>query len=272
MIVPTPARAILLLALLTLCLAGLTPARAAEPSARVVDLPVAAGGAVRLLVEAPATPRAVLILLPGDTGVVGIGDDGRLRHGANVLIRIRAQLIARGFGVILPDAAPPGLRGHRASAAYAATLAAILAYARATFGRPVFLMGTSQGAIAAVAAAARSPQDGLAGIILSEPVTRAGRSPETVFDANPQDVRVPVLIVSNGDDGCRVAPPAESGRLAQSVAGSPSVEVKRLSGGERRGRPCGSLSPHGYLGIEPTFVTAVSDWLDARLAVSGPRP
>lgn len=260
------ARVLLAIMVLVLVLAGPVGVRAAEPAARVVDLPLADGGAVRLLVEAPAAPRAVLILLPGGTGMVGIGDDGRLRHGANVLIRIRADLIARGFGVILPDAAPPGLRGHRASAAYAGTLAANLAYARTTFGRPVFFMGTSQGAIAAVAGAARGPRDGLAGIILSEPVTRAGRSPETVFDAHPQDVRVPVLIVSNGDDRCRVAPPADAGRLARSLVHSPAVEVARLSGGEGRGRPCGSLSPHGYLGIEPAFLASVARWLDGRLA------
>lgn len=277
-------RSILPLALMALCLAGPAPARAGEASARVVDLPRAEGGPLRLLAELPPAPRAVLILLPGGSGVVGIGADGRVRHGANVLIRIRADLVARGFGVILPDAAPPGLRGQRASAAYARTVNAIIAHARAAAARPVFLMGTSQGAIAAVAAAAHrpakgptngpadGPANGLAGIILSEPVTRAGRSPETVFDAHPHDVRVPVLVVTNAEDGCHVAPPQDVGRLVDSLAQAPSVAVVRLSGGVRRGRPCGSRSPHGYLGIEPQFVAAVSHWLDAQLAAPAARP
>jgi len=59
------------------------------------------------------------------------------------------------------------------------------------------VMGTSQGSIAAMNAAAHDSSGDIVGVILTESVSILGGSRETVFDAHPQDVHVPALVVAN---------------------------------------------------------------------------
>ena len=93
-----------------------------------------------------------------------------------------------------------------------------------------------------------------------------GGSHETVFSANPDRVRVPALIVANTNDRCDVAPPAMAPRIAAAMSNSPNVEVKMVSGGETKSaKACGSLTPHGYYGIEDRVVDLISAWMQARL-------
>ena len=89
-------------------------------------------------------------------------------------------------------------------------------------------------------------------------------SSETVFDADPQDVRVPALVVADRDDACDVAPPSMAPSIAAAMVHSPGVNVLAVSGGMQRSeKACGSLSPHGYYGIEAQVVGAISGWLRA---------
>ena len=83
-----------------------------------------------------------------------------------------------------------------------------------------------------------------------------------MFDADPQDVRVPALVVANDGDACDVAPPTMAHRIAEALVRSPSVRVLEVSGGvDRSGKPCGSLSPHGYFGVERRVIEAISGWM-----------
>jgi hypothetical protein len=127
----------------------------------------------------------------------------------------------------------------------------------------VFLLGTSQGSIAAMNGAAHLGPDAIAGVVLTESVSRLGGSHETVFDAEPQAVTVPALVVANRDDRCQVSPPADAQKIADAMTKSPQVRVLRVEGGTTRSRDCGSLSPHGYYGIEDTVVDKIVDWLNA---------
>jgi hypothetical protein len=70
----------------------------------------------------------------------------------------------------------------------------------------------------------------IAGLVLTESVSVPGRlSTETVFDADPQGVRSPVLVVANHDDACEVAPPEMASRIAASLTSSQSVRVSSQS-------------------------------------------
>lgn len=238
----------------------------ASPVAEVRDI-VVEGHPQRLLLVRPAAPRAVLVMLPGASGRLGIAADGTPRHGGNFLVRARDLFAAAGFAVLVPDAPGPGsLRGRRAGPAYGRTVAALAHYAGAETGLPVFLLGTSQGAIAAVNGAGRLEPAALAGLVLMEAVSRRGASGETVFDADPAAVRVPTLILANDEDACPVAPPADAPVLAARLAEAPQVEVVRLSGGRAGGRPCGARGAHGYLGMEDEVVARIAAFIDARLA------
>lgn len=127
---------------------------------------------------------------------------------------------------------------------------------------PVFLLGTSQGSIAAMNGAAHAPPGSIAGVVLTESVSVMGGSGETVFDAHPEQVRVPALVVANRDDRCAVAPPQAAPRIAAVMKESREVRVLMVSGGVTRSKKdCGSLTPHGYYGIEAQVVKGISNWM-----------
>ncbi|MDE1150166.1 MAG: alpha/beta hydrolase [Azospirillaceae bacterium] len=234
----------------------------------MVDLPAATGPVPALYAAPPGRPRGVLVMLTGGDGDIGIQADGSLRHPDNFLIRTRDLWLAHGYAVLIPDA-PGGdnLRGARSTTAFATWVASLASFAHAQSSAPVFLVGTSQGSIAAMNGAAHV--DGLAGVVLTESVSRLGGSHETVFDADPAAVRIPALVVANRDDRCRVAPPEDAPRIATALSNTPDVRVLTVNGGEQRSRDdCGSLTPHGYYGIEIKVIDGIVAWLD----VHGERP
>jgi pimeloyl-ACP methyl ester carboxylesterase len=236
--------------------APLTPPTAWHPA--VLDVPVPGGGSERALLLRPAQPRGTLVMLPGGAGEVGIADDGTMEHADNVVIRTAPLWLAQGWALLIPDA-PGNLRGERASPAYGAAVSALVAEAHRAVAGPVALVGTSQGAIAAVNGAAHAPD--VSRLVLLEAVSRRGGSGETVFDADPGAVTAPVLVVANAADRCPVTPPEDADRIAAAFTGSRRPAVMRVDGGGSGGRDCGSLSPHGYRGLERDVVGRVSAWL-----------
>jgi pimeloyl-ACP methyl ester carboxylesterase len=203
-------------------------------------------------------------MMPGGSGDEGIRGNGDLKNGDNFVVRTRALWAARGYLVIIPDA--PGhenLRGLRSSPRYAAIVNLLLTFAKSQTSGPVFLLGTSQGSIAATNGAAHAGPGLLSGVILTESVSKMGGSGETVFDADPSDVRVPVLVVANRQDACNVAPPTEAEAIAKAFSRSPDAHVLYVDGGMSgsTSNPCSSLSPHGYYGVEPQVVELISQWM-----------
>ncbi|WP_315830815.1 alpha/beta hydrolase [Bradyrhizobium prioriisuperbiae] len=237
------------------------------PGERTIDLPLADGLTQRVLYAAPAHPRATVVMLPGGAGDVGLDDDGDLRHGHNFVVRTRALWVARGYAVVIPDTIDrTNLRGLRSSPQYAALVGDLARFAAVQAKAPVFLLGTSQGSIAAMNGAAHAPAGLIAGVILTESVSRMGGSHETVFSASPEAVRVPALVVANRDDRCDVARPEDAPRIAAAMTASPKVDVLYVSGGiDRSRRDCGSLTPHGYYGIEAEVIDGIGRWIDIRL-------
>ena len=233
---------------------------------QVVDLPLGAGLTQRVLYDAPPHPRATLVMLPGGSGDVGMRRDGDLRHDDNFVVRTRADWVARGYAVLIPDTVDrANLRGVRSSPAYADLVDGLAAYAHSQARAPVFLLGTSQGTIAATNGAAHARSGLISGVVLTESVSVPGRlSRETVFDADPKDVRVPALVVANLEDACDVAPPSMAPRIAAAMTRSPNVRVLDVRGGVQQSqKACGSLSPHGLYGIEGQVVGAIAGWLRA---------
>ena len=236
--------------------ASLTPAPAWHPDVR--DLALPGGGTERALMLRPDHPRGTLVMLPGGDGEVGIGEDGTLERADNVVIRTAPLWLSRDWALLIPDA-PGNLRGARASPGYGTAVSALVAEAHRAVTGPVDIVGTSQGAIAAVNGAAHAPD--VSGLVLLEAVSRVGGSGETVFDADPAAVTAPVLVVANVADRCPVTPPEDADRIAAAFTGSRRVEVMRVDGGGEGSRDCGSLSPHGYRGLEREVVDRVSGWI-----------
>ena len=239
---------------------------AAMPGARVVDMLPEYGIRQRVLMFGPAKADKAIVMLPGGSGKVGISRNGALKHDKNFVVRTREAWSALGYLVIIPDALDhQNLRGLRSTPQYAAVVAALLALAKAQTSGPVFLLGTSQGSIAAMNGAAHSQPGVLAGVVLTESVAKLGGSGETVFDANPSEVRVPALVVANEKDACAIAAPTEAAAIVKALSGSPHAEVAYVNGGTGRSSdPCSSLSPHGYYGIEQEVVDLIARWMSAQ--------
>lgn len=241
-----------------------------KPRQRVITIDTALG-AERVLLLRPSHPKAILIMLPGGTGRIGLTPDGDIRHGANFLVRTRQAWLRRDFAVLIPDSPRDrNLRGHRHGPAFAAIMARLVSVARREAAVPVFFVGTSQGTIAAINGAAHVHSSAIGGIVLTESVSMPGHlSTVTVFDSDPAAVRVPVLIVANRRDHCPVAPPAMAPSIARAFSASPSVTLRFVDGGVLRSSRCGSLSPHGYDGMESRVEALIASWLDSELATTG---
>lgn len=249
------------------CIAPAQALDAAQTVDRILDIAVSGGGHQPALYVAPARPIATIVMFPGGAGDIGLSADGQIAHGENFVVRSRKRWVAAGYAVLIPDTLDNrNLRGLRSSSQYAQLVASLVAAARARAPVPVFLFGTSQGAIAAMNGAAHLSGGEIAGVVLSEAVSVLGGSHETVFDAHPEKVNVPALVIANKDDRCDVAPPQNAQRIAEAMTASPSATVLNVSGGEQQSpRDCGSLSPHGYYGIEASVVSAVTAWMKSLL-------
>jgi pimeloyl-ACP methyl ester carboxylesterase len=243
-----------------------SPMAAADTlQARTFDLPLHGGVRQRTLYLSPAKPVASIVMLPGGAGDIGLKTGSDISHGDNFVVRTREVWVNHGYAVIIPDTIDGhNLRGRRSSHEYAAVVAQLADFARSQASAPVFLLGTSQGSIAAMNGAAHASPGLISGIILTESVSVIGGSGESVFTAAPEQVRVPALIVANRADRCDVAPPEDAPRIAAAMKNSPDVRVEYVDGGiAKSSRACGSLTPHGYYGIETQVTDAIVRWIDS---------
>jgi hypothetical protein len=127
---------------------------------------------------------------------------------------------------------------------------------------PVWLIATSQGSTAAVNGAAHLGSR-VSGAVLASSVTRPGHAGETLFDAEPGAITVPVLVVVNQYDSCGVSPPADAPNILAALTRTPRKELAIVASNQiaRRADRCEGMSPHGYLGIEGMVVQRISDWI-----------
>jgi len=261
----------LVLAALGAGVAGAGAASGAEPE-QVVTLETRSGQSIRVLVQRPPGPAlGSVILVAGGHGNLEISPDGRLGWGApNQLVRTRALYAAAGFVAAVPDIAsefkrPGGAdEGYRSSEGHARDLGGVVAYLRLQ-APPVWLIGTSRGAMSVANAAARlsGPQrpDGIvitSGLLMS---TR-GQSPSAQSTVRGLDrIAVPTLLLNHELDQCRFSPASDAPAFRKLLTGAPRVDVKTLSGGISEGPPCESWAYHGFNGLDQDVVTLVTAWL-----------
>ena len=146
----------------------------------------------------------------------------------------------------------------------------ILAFAHSLANVPIWAMGTSQGSIAAMNAAAHARRADLTGVVLTESVSILGKSGETVFDAHPRDVHVPALIVANRDDGCWVAPPSMAEKIADAMPNARPQILHEQGGVAESSNACSSRSPHGYWGIDEKVVDDIETWMRGISSAAAP--
>lgn len=261
-------RAARIFSALCACLFLATTAACAQTPARVVDLPTRPGVTQRFLYLATPNPKAAVILYAGGHGGLQIDADGRFGWGAgNFLVRTREDFAAAGLAVVVIDApsdrqSAPYLSGFRQSAEHAADAKAVIAWLRDQTKVPVWLVGTSRGTQSVAAIAIALAHDGgpdgivLTSTILLDPKGR----PVPAMDLDA--LTIPVLVVHNKNDGCKLCPVSATSGLMDGLKNSPRKELIVVSGGTSTGDACEAKAYHGFNGIEGDVVGTIAKWIE----------
>jgi pimeloyl-ACP methyl ester carboxylesterase len=241
---------------------------AALACGEVITLQTHDGTTTRYALSAPPKAAGTLILLPGGGGHADLDAQGCAQKlKGNSLIRSQPLFHAEGFATALVDApsdyhGEDGLGAFRARPAHADDLRKVIADVRARVKGPVWVVGTSRGAISAANAAARVKD--IDGVVLTSPVTvgtargRKAWTAQTVHDNPLEDIAVPLLLVSHAGDGCFRSPPAGARGVADRYKG-PRSQVVVVSGGTPgRGDACEGRSPHGFNGLEAEVAAGIA--------------
>jgi len=248
----------------------------AQSKSEVVNVEVRPGVTMRYLALSPgAPPKAAVILLAGGNNVLKLSPSGSIGNlSLNFLIRSRQLFVNEGLYAVALDVAsdrPGGMDGLvRLSPQYARDMGKVIADVNKRSGAPVWLVGTSSSTLSAAGVAARlssaDPAMRPRGIVLSSTQTTlvANFCGKTVYDAPLASVRLPVLVVSHRDDGCKCSPgsAAVGARLLAALSGATAKEHKIFTGGSAPiSGPCDARAPHGFFGIEAAVVKAIADWI-----------
>ncbi|MDQ2734293.1 MAG: alpha/beta hydrolase [Pseudomonadota bacterium] len=261
-------------AMLALCvvagLVALPPSAKAQAIPSIADIATRPGVTQRVLLLAPPHPSAAVLMFAGGHGGLQLGADGSIKWGAgNFLVRTRQRFVDQGLLVVLIDApsdrqAEPFLTGFRQRPEHAADIKATLAWLRARYDVPMWLVGTSRGTQSVAYIATELPgRDGPDGIVLTSSIMidRKGRP----VPAMPLDrIRVPVLVVHHEHDECPACPFAQTAVVMAKLDRSPRKQLLAFDGGQSTGDPCEAFAHHGYNGIEPEVVRQIAAWLIAK--------
>lgn len=235
------------------------------------------GHSVRGLLNTPAeAPRAVIILLAGGHGRLGLGADGSLSSlGQNQLVRTRHQYTRFGLATLTLDLAPD-LRGeHDDRLTYATHFAndiAVTIRAMRAIAPRVVVAGTSRGSLRAAMALLKSTGTERPDAVV---FTSAYLMPNSDLPSIQAIVGSPealpaTLIVHHREDACPDTPP-EGVVPFRDWAGT-SVRVIWLEGGLLDGRPCQADSPHGFAGLDAVVVEVISHWVRTLPPQKGMKP
>jgi pimeloyl-ACP methyl ester carboxylesterase len=230
----------------------------------IVILSTRGGVTQSYLLSSPAAgkARAVAVLFPGGPGKVDLERETArpLLDSGNFLVRSRRLFTGIGIATAVMDAPSDqsyGMRDEfRLGGPHAEDIGRVVLDLKSRFpGLPVFLVGTSRGAISAAAAGSRLGQavDGVA--LTATPFLASKRQPGlNGFDFS--SIPVPLLFVHHVDDGCDYTPYSAAKRLAD------RYPVVSVSGGlPPQSKPCEAMSPHGFLGREVDAVEAIAKWM-----------
>jgi hypothetical protein len=232
------------------------------------------GGRFSVSVAAPPTaPTMVFVLLPGGSGLVDLDEQGcpRALRG-NSLIRAIPSFVAGGAATALVDApgewrGQHGLSTFRIEPGHAEALGVAVRALRETYRVPVWIVGTSRGAISAANAASRltgaSAPDG---VVLTSPVSAGGRGnlpfvSQDVFQLPLARIAVPLFVLGHANDACVRSPPGNITRIAEAASASPRKRASVMTGGP--GAPandpqaCEGRSPHGFADQEAEMAALV---------------
>ena len=213
--------------------------------------------------------RASVVLMAGGNGLLSLDATGTIIDSTgNFLIRSADLFLREGLNVMMADTTPAhpmgiGL-GFRLSAGHAAELQGFINAAINRWGKPVWVVGTSNGSVSAVTAAGFQPAlSGLAGVVLTSTVTDLSANPanQATFNLYVSRIALPTLVVWHQDDHCTFSPPSGSASLLATIPSSTKASDVFQGGHSVATDPCGAFSEHGYAGIETEVVKGIAHFI-----------
>ena len=224
--------------------------------------------------------RIALVLLVGGGGHLDLDDKGCPRAlTGNSLVRSLPHFHGAGFVTALVDApsdhpGEDGLAGFRITTQHADDLGKVIADVRTRTNVPVWLVGTSRGAISAVNAATRlSGPSAPEGLVLTSALMSGfsgGRKlwvAHTVFDLPLEAIRVPVLVVGHAADQCIRSPAGLMGDITARTNGAREQVVTVTGGpGSSAGaatsvEACEGRAPHGFIQQEAAVAAGIARFI-----------
>lgn len=261
----------LLAVLSTLACAGSVYGQASGPSYR--ELPSRPGVKQKLIYQRPADPVASAILLqggPGAIGAAGSEDRGWIRYDGAFLSGGASRFTENGISAAVLDTPSdrPNLNsGFRSSAEHSEDIAAVIEFLRKQLpGKPVCLVGTSNGSLSAASGAALLGEKGPDCIVLTSAVsikptnTLVQRFAHVFTDADLTRIRVPVLIVHHRHDSCIHTPYGPMPGYVNAFPSAPRVDFITIEGGQDHSDSC-NRGHHQYLGIEREVTSQIANWI-----------
>jgi hypothetical protein len=244
-----------------------TATRAADAEAVTIDTTfIVKTPPVRL--DHPAREaRASVVLMTGGNGLLALDGTGTIIDSTgNFLIRSADLFLRHGLNVMMADSAPAHPAGltdaNRLSATHAAELQGFVNAALNRWGKPVWVVGTSNGSISTVTAAGFQPAlSGLSGVVLTSPVTVLPTALQPTFNLYASRITVPTLVAWHRDDHCSVSPPAGSANLFALIPSGHKDSLSFEHGHSVATDPCGAFSEHGYAGIEQEVVEEIAEFI-----------
>jgi hypothetical protein len=251
-----------------LALCGSAPAaRAADAEAVTIDTTFTVKTPPVRLDKPAHRARASVILMTGGNGLLSLDATGTITDSTgNFLIRSADLFLRHGLNVMMADATPAHPTGlnfvTRLSATHAAELQGFINAAINRWGKPVWVVGTSNGSISTVTAAGFQPAlSGLSGVVLTSSVTVLNTATQPTFNLYVSRITVPTQVVWHQDDHCVSSPPAGSAALFAAIPAAKKASEVFDRGHSVATDPCGAFSEHGYAGLEQKVVKEIAEFV-----------
>jgi len=203
--------------------------------------------------------RSAAILFAGGDGNIGIDVDKKTIESENFLVRSRKLFSDHGILTITPDT-PSDLvyiKNRRHLLNYRTDISLLIDEIRNDTSKPIWLIGTSRGAITVGYHAANLK---IQGVVLTATVTEGDN--DTIWDTKFRNIKVPALIVHHKYDQCFVSPFSGAKKVFEGLSSSSNRHLLSFDNGEiGSGRECGPTTFHGFLGIENQVIGDISEWI-----------
>lgn len=207
---------------------------------------------------------------PGTIGVAGSEEKGWVRNDGFFLAGGAGRFTENGVSAAAVDT-PSDQRnlnsGFRSSAEHAQDIAGVIAFMRHQApGKPVCLVGTSNGSLSATSGAALLGELGPDCIVLTSSVSIKpessiiARFAHVFTDADLKKIKVPVLIVHHKKDSCKHTPYEPMLGYVKAFDHSPKVDFITVEGGQDHSDSC-NRGHHQFLGVEREVTAQIADWI-----------